>query len=238
MAKIAINGFGRIGRLFFRAAFNNPDLNIVAINDLGDKDNLLYLLKYDSVYGRYDPLAGGAEKINEVKFLQEKEPAKLPWKDLGIDIVIESTGVFESYAEAKVHLASGAKRVLISAPAKDEDGANGKTILMGVNEEDLKTCQISSNGSCTTNSAHSVIQVLQEKLGIKKAMLSTIHAVTATQNLVDGPTKGKDFRRGRCLQPPAQPHRLLGRLKICKVNLTVWRIECRWLPVRFPILLL
>src|SRR3990170_8616612 len=197
MAKIAINGFGRIGRLFFRAAFNNPDLNIVAINDLGDKDNLLYLLKYDSVDGRYDPLAGGAEKINEVKFLQEKEPAKLPWKDLDIDIVIESTGVFESYEKAKAHLDAGAKRVVMTAPAKDSDGDFGQTVLMGINEEKLKTCKISSNASCTTNAASPVIAVLSENPGIKKAVLNTVHAYTNTQTIVDSPVKGSDFRRGR-----------------------------------------
>ena len=197
ICKIAINGFGRIGRLFFRAAFNNPDLNIVAINDLGNKDNLLYLLKYDSVYGRYDSLAGGAEKINEVKFLQEKEPAKLPWKDLGIDIVIESTGVFETYEKSKAHLDAGAKRVVMTAPAKDADGELGKTVLVGVNEEDLKNCAISSNASCTTNAASPVFAILFENPGIKKAVLNTVHAYTATQSIVDSPVKGSDFRRGR-----------------------------------------
>ena len=201
ICKIAINGFGRIGRLFFRAAFNNPDLNIVAINDLGNKDNLLYLLKYDSVYGRYDPPAGGVEKINEVKFLQEKEPAKLPWKDLDIDIVIESTGVFETYEKSKDHLDAGAKRVVMTAPAKDADGdppaGGGKTILVGVNDGELKTCKISSNASCTTNAASPVIAILFENPGIKKAVLNTVHAYTATQSIVDSPVKGSDFRRGR-----------------------------------------
>ena len=211
--RVAINGFGRIGRLVFRLGFGDPDFEFVAVNDLGNAENLAYLLRHDSVYRDFNKVvelkleektigktvSRGRFTVagKQVLFLSEKDPANLPWKELKIDLVIESTGVFESYEEAKVHLAAGAKRVLISAPAKDEDGANGKTVLLGVNEDDLKTCQISSNGSCTTNSAHPVIQVLQEKLGIKKAMLSTIHAVTATQNLVDGPTKGKDFRRGR-----------------------------------------
>src|SRR5258708_505521 len=131
------------------------------------------------------------------KFLQEKDATKLPWSDLAVDIVIESTGVFESYEKASVHKQAGAKRVVITAPAKDEDSADAKTVLMGVNEEDLKTCSISSNGSCTTNSASPVMQILSEKLGIKKAFLNTTHGYTATQSLVDGPAKGTDFRRGR-----------------------------------------
>ena len=208
-ARVAINGFGRIGRLFFRQAFDMPDggsdLEIVAINDLGDVENLAYLLKYDTVYGRYGKavqadmangklIVGGAE----IKFLQVKDPTQLPWKDLNIDIVVESTGFFDSYAASKVHLAAGAKRVVITAPAKDDDGTDGQTVLMGVNEDNMKTCAITSNGSCTTNSASPVIQVLSENPGIIKAALSTVHAYTATQALVDGPIRGgHDFRKGR-----------------------------------------
>ena len=233
--RVAINGFGRIGRLMFRLGFSDPDFEFVAINDLGNAENLVYLLRHDSVYRKYSKevtLEAKEQQFSktqsssqlsmdgrQVIFLSEKEPLNLPWKELDVDLVVESTGVFESYEKAKVHLTAGAKRVLISAPAKDPDGkllvsngasedsstgseqvagqVIGKTVLMGVNEDDLKTCLISSNGSCTTNSAHPVIQVLQEKLGVKKAMLSTVHAVTSTQNIVDGPTKGKDFRRGR-----------------------------------------
>lgn len=211
--RVAINGFGRIGRLVFRLGFTDPDFEFVAANDLGNPDNMLYLLKYDSVYGKYKEeikLEKIPEQIGGIispaklivggkKFflLQEKDPLNLPWKDLGIDLVIESTGVFESFEKAKVHLQAGAKRVLISAPAKDEDGPEGKTVLVGVNEVDLRTCLVSSNGSCTTNAAHPVIQILHEKIGIKKAILSTVHGYTATQNLVDGPTKGEDMRRGR-----------------------------------------
>jgi glyceraldehyde 3-phosphate dehydrogenase len=122
----------------------------------------------------------------------------LPWKDMNIDVVVESTGLFESYAKAKVHLVAGAKRVVITAPAKDEDGPDGKTILMGVNEEGMKDCAITSNGSCTTNSASPVIQTLSENPGIMSAMLSTVHSYTATQGIVDGPVReGKDYRRGR-----------------------------------------
>jgi glyceraldehyde 3-phosphate dehydrogenase len=209
-ARVAINGFGRIGRLFFRQAFEASDLDIVAINDLGDVENLAYLLKYDSVYGRYGkdikaelpPATGGSGKLlvdgKEIAFLQIKDPSLLPWKDMQVDIVIESTGLFDEYAKAKVHIAAGAKRVVITAPAKDDDGPGGQTVLMGVNEEKAGTCQITSNGSCTTNSASPVIQVLSENPGIIKAALSTVHAYTATQALVDGPIRGgHDFRKGR-----------------------------------------
>src|SRR5581483_9663581 len=172
-ARVAINGFGRIGRLFFRQAFEASNLDIVAINDLGDVENLAYLLKYDTVYGRYGkeittvaPTGGGtgagsdAGKLivdgHEIAFLQVKDPTQLPWRDLQIDIVIESTGLFEDFAKTKVHLAAGAKRAVITAPAKDEDGPDGKTVLMGVNEGELTTCALTSNGSCTTNSASPV----------------------------------------------------------------------------------
>lgn len=203
--RIAINGFGRIGRLFFKAAYEVPDLEIVAINDLGDVENLAYLLKYDSVYGRYGKevkadLAGGKLVVGgtEVKFLQVKDPTALPWKDLGIDIVVESTGLFDSFEKSKVHLSAGAKRVVITAPAKDDDGPNGQTALVGVNEENMKMCPITSNGSCTTNSASPVMQILSENPGIIKATLSTVHAYTATQALVDGPIRGgTDYRKGR-----------------------------------------
>ena len=209
-ARVAINGFGRIGRLFFRQAFEMSDLDIVAINDLGDAENLAYLLKYDSVYGRYGkdvraemPATPGAPgKLivdgKEIAFIQVKDPALLPWKDMQVDIAIESTGLFDSYDKAKIHLAAGAKRVVITAPAKDDDGAAGQTVLMGVNVDAAKNCLITSNGSCTTNSASPVIKVLDEAIGIEKAMLSTVHAYTATQALVDGPIRGgHDFRKGR-----------------------------------------
>ncbi|HEY4523587.1 MAG TPA: type I glyceraldehyde-3-phosphate dehydrogenase [Candidatus Paceibacterota bacterium] len=202
--KVAINGFGRIGRIFFRQAFGTQGMDIVAINDLGDLENLAYLLKYDSVYRGYErqvtcDTRQGVLNVDgkEIKFLQEKDPTALPWGKLGIDIVVESTGIFEEYEKAKVHLTAGAKRVVITAPAKDNDGPDGKTVLMGVNEDEAKGVVLTSNGSCTTNAASPVIQILHETIGIAKASLSTTHAYTATQNLVDGPTKGKDFRRGR-----------------------------------------
>ncbi|MBI2278669.1 MAG: type I glyceraldehyde-3-phosphate dehydrogenase [Candidatus Brennerbacteria bacterium] len=200
--KIAINGFGRIGRLFFRLGFGAKEFEIVAINDLGDAANLSYLLRYDTVYGRYTREVKANQGVlvvagKRIKLLQEKDPAKLPWKKMKVDLVVEATGVFESYEKAKEHLAAGAKRVVITAPAKDEDGVEGKTVLVGVNEGELKKVILTSNGSCTTNAAAPVIAVMAEKPGIRKAVLNTVHGYTATQNLVDGPVKGKDFRRGR-----------------------------------------
>jgi len=205
--KIAINGFGRIGRLLFRQLYKNPEIEVVAINDLGSPENLAYLLQYDTVYRRWEVRGeklevGAKEKAlivdgKEIKFFQQKDPAQLPWKDLGVDVVVEATGVFESYEKAKVHLDAGAKRVLLTAPSKDEDGEIGKTVLLGVNEDRLGSCQISSNASCTTNAASPVMAILSENPGIEKAVLSTVHAYTATQNIVDGPVKGSDLRRGR-----------------------------------------
>ena len=216
--RIAINGFGRIGRLFFRQAFDNENMEVVAINDLGDLANLTYLLKYDTVYRQFPgevemkapstTLGTGGSLIidvKEIKYTQIKDAATLPWKDLNIDIVVESTGVFESYEKAKVHLDAGAKRVVITAPAKDADGDMGKTILNGINEKDFKVCKISSNGSCTTNAASPVAAIMAETVGIKKAALNTVHGYTATQNLVDGPTRGKDFRRGRAAAQNISP---------------------------------
>lgn len=204
MVRVAINGFGRIGRNFMRSAFGRSDFEIVAVNDLGSLDNLAYLLTYDSVYGRAPfevEMVEGGLKVGEkeVKFLSEREPAKLPWKDLNIDIVVESTGFFTKFGDAKQHMDAGAKRVVISAPAKDEpaeSGVRGATILMGVNHDQLATCDISSNASCTTNATSPVVAVLKEAIGIEKAILNTVHAYTATQSLVDGPAK-KDLRSGR-----------------------------------------
>jgi len=191
MVKIAINGFGRIGRLFFRQITQMPEFKVVAVNDLGSLENLEYLLKYDTVYRKFD------KGLQGIRFLQEKDPTLLPWKELGVDIVVESTGVFESYELSSLHLKAGAKRVVLTAPAKDEDTAIAKTVLVGVNDKEAKGCQITSNGSCTTNSVASVLEILRENPGIKKAVLNTVHGYTATQNLVDGPVKGKDVRRGR-----------------------------------------
>ncbi len=222
--RIAINGFGRIGRLFFRSAFGMPDFEIVAVNDLGDLENFVYLLKYDTVYGRYAKSVA-AKNGNlvvdgkEVKFLQVKDPAQLPWEDLKVDIAVESTGLFESYEKAKAHLSAGAKRVVLTAPAKDDDGPLGKTVLVGVNDDDLKTCSITSNGSCTTNSVSPVVEVLSENPGILKATLSTVHAYTATQNLVDGPVRGgKDYRRGRAAAQNITPSTTGAAIAVTRVT--------------------
>jgi glyceraldehyde 3-phosphate dehydrogenase len=199
MTKVAINGFGRIGRCFFRAAKKaKAEFEIVAINDLGSLENLAYLLKYDTVYGKYDgdiAVKDGQLVVDgaTVKFSQEKELPKLPWGALGIDIVVESTGVFTDPAKAKGHIDAGAKRVVISAPAK---GEGAETILIGANEEKFKACQISSNASCTTNAASPIVGILDAVVGIEKAILSTTHGYTASQSLVDGP-KEKDWREGR-----------------------------------------
>lgn len=201
--RIAINGAGRIGRAFYKLARQRDEIEIVAINDLGDIANIAYLLKYDTVYGKSDfeiEVKNGNLLIEgrEIKFLSEKDPSKLPWKDLNIDIVIESTGFFTTYAGSKAHLDAGAKRVVVTAPMKDDPipGIEGNTILMGVNEEKLQTCQISSNASCTTNAGSPLISILDEEIGIEKAVLNTVHGYTASQSLVDGPSK-KKFRNGR-----------------------------------------
>ncbi len=201
--KVAINGLGRIGRAFLRIAIKRPEIKIVAVNDLGEINNLAYLLKYDSAYGRFDQtveardgqlIVGGQAII----FRQEREPQNLPWRDLGVEVVVEATGVFETYEKAKLHIDAGAHKVVISAPVKGEPppGIGGATVLMGINEDRLATCQITSNASCTTNSASPVVEIMNQTIGIEKAMLSTVHGYTATQKLVDAPD-AKDYRRGR-----------------------------------------
>ena len=221
--RIAINGFGRIGRAFYKLARTRPEFEIVAVNDLGDLNNVAYLLKYDTAYGRanFDVTVvppGGAEEAGfiidgkKVVHVSEKEPIKLPWGRLGVDIVIESTGFYTSFEKAKVHLDAGAKRVVITAPVKGGSmegtvpngngciecapGVFGVTALVGINEKQLAHAQISSNASCTTNAASPVIQILHEAIGIEKAILNTVHGYTATQKLVDSPD-AKDWRRGR-----------------------------------------
>jgi glyceraldehyde 3-phosphate dehydrogenase len=203
--KVAINGFGRIGRSFFRLAHERHDLRIVAINDLGDLENLAYLLKHDSVYRDFNHKVSVDVKARKlivdnqrIDFLQEKDPIKLPWGKLGIDVVVESTGFFENFEGANGHIKAGAKRVVITSPAKDDDESMslGATVLLGINEKDMAKVKITSNGSCTTNAVAPVVAILSEKPGIKKAILNTTHAYTATQKIVDGPD-AKDWRRGR-----------------------------------------
>ncbi len=221
--KVAINGLGRIGRAFLKVAITNPDIKIVAANDLGDLENLAYLLRYDSAYGR-----SGLDVKNDngmlvvngqsIKFIQEKDPAKLPWAELGVDVVVESTGFFESYDKAKLHIDAGARKVVVSAPIKGEPvpGITGGTVLMGINDEMLTNCQISSNASCTTNSASPLIKILHDTIGIDKAVLNTIHAYTASQKLVDSPDAG-DFRRGRAAAQNIVPSTTGAAIAVTKV---------------------
>ena len=196
--KIGINGFGRIGRNAFKIAFERPDLEIVAVNDLTDTKTLAHLLKHDSNYGTYQYDVSSDEqniivKDQPIKVLSEKDPAKLPWKDLGVAVVIESTGLFTDPAKAKAHIEAGAKKVIISAPAK---GDEADTIVLGVNEDKIDTAgEVISNASCTTNSITPVMAILETNFGIEKAMMTTIHSYTASQVLLDGPAK--DIREAR-----------------------------------------
>jgi len=202
--RVGINGFGRIGRAFLRIAHKNPEIEIVAVNDLGDVHNLAYLLQYDTVYhnpGFSVAVSDDAKSLlidgTSVQFIQEKDPTLLPWGTLNVDVVVESTGLFTSYEKSQAHITAGAKKVVISAPAKGDTGsAQGETILMAVNEEKFGTCDITSNASCTTNAASPLIAILDESLGVEKAILNTVHGYTASQSIVDGPNK-KDFREGR-----------------------------------------
>lgn len=198
--RIAINGFGRIGRAAFKIALERRDVEIIAINDLTDPKVLAYLLQYDTVYGHYGKKVTSGNcfiTVNGKKFAAyaEKEPNKLPWKKLGIDVVLECTGFFTDAAGAKLHLKAGAKKVVISAPGKDDVE---HTYVFGteLTAQQGGHGQIMSNASCTTNSIGPVMQVLAKAFGIEKAMMSTIHAYTASQGLVDEPNR-KDLRQGR-----------------------------------------
>ena len=198
MTKVGINGFGRIGRLVFRAAIKRG-LDIVAINDLIEPDYMAYMLKYDTTHGRFDgtvEVKDGQLVVNgkTIRITAEKDPANLKWGDVGVDIVIESTGLFLTRADAEKHIAAGAKKVVFSAPAKDADIP---TYVMGVNHDKLTADQtIVSNASCTTNCLAPIAKVLNDNFGIVEGLMSTIHAVTATQKTVDGPS-AKDWRGGR-----------------------------------------
>ncbi len=197
-SRIAINGFGRIGRNAFKIAFARDDLEIVAINDLTDTKTLAYLLKHDSNYGTFEEKVEHDEQniiVNghKVRVLAEKDPALLPWKDMEVDVVIESTGRFTDKEGAEKHITAGAKRVVISGPTKS-DGVD--TIVLGANDDKLKgASHVISNASCTTNSLGAVMAILESEFGVEKAMLTTVHADTASQTLTDAPTK--DVREGR-----------------------------------------
>ena len=196
--KVGINGFGRIGRNVFRAALHDQNIDFVAVNDITDANTLAHLLKYDSVHGILKDEVNVKNDVievagREIKVLSVKDPASLPWKDLGVDIVIEATGLFRDKESAGKHLSAGAKKVIITAPAKGED----ITIVLGVNEQDYDDTKhhIISNASCTTNCLAPVVKVLHDTFGVEKGIMSTIHSYTADQVLLDGPHK--DFRRAR-----------------------------------------
>jgi glyceraldehyde 3-phosphate dehydrogenase len=197
MAKVAINGLGRIGRAAFKIILETPDLELVAVNDLVPVDNLAYLLKYDTVYGRYEKAVetDGENLIVDGKKYQvfnQRDPAQLPWGELGIDVVFECTGVFTRSEGLEKHLQAGAKFVVLSAPPKSEDIG---TVVHGVNTADGKSVRMVSCASCTTNSIAPVVEIMGRRIGIEKAIMTTIHAYTSTQAIVDGPNK--KFRRGR-----------------------------------------
>jgi glyceraldehyde 3-phosphate dehydrogenase len=198
MIKIAINGFGRIGRPSLKIAFANDNMEVVAVNDLGDLKTAAHLLKYDSSYGRYDKEVAIDEKNSEmiidgtrIKFLSEPDPEKLPWKELGVDVVLECSGAFEDKGKMEKHIKAGAKKVILSAPAKDDT----PVYLLGVNENEYKGEEIVSNGSCTTNCLAPMIKVLDDKFGVEKGFMTTTHSYTNDQRILDLPHK--DLRRAR-----------------------------------------
>ncbi|MFA6423394.1 MAG: type I glyceraldehyde-3-phosphate dehydrogenase [Patescibacteria group bacterium] len=195
--RLAINGFGRIGRSSFRVAFEKEDIEIVAINDLTENNMLAHLLKYDTAFGKFDhEVNADSENLyidgKAIPSMSIKDPRTLPWKDLNVDVVLECTGIFTKEEDAKMHLEAGAKKVLISAPAK----GNVDLIVLGTNDDKIADQQILSNASCTTNCITPVVSVIDEAIGIEKAMMTTIHSYTADQNLQDGPHED-DLRRAR-----------------------------------------
>lgn len=198
MVKVAINGFGRIGRNALKILLERRDVQVVAVNDITDANTLAHLLKHDSTYGIYDKKVSAGNKsliINtrEIPVYAEKDPSKLPWKKLGVDVVIESTGLFTKPEDARAHIKAGAKKVVISAPAK---GPGAKTIVLGVNEDQVSVeDDIISNASCTTNCIAPIMKVLEEELGVEKAMMTTVHSYTGSQKLLDAPAK--DLREAR-----------------------------------------
>lgn len=217
MIKLAINGFGRIGRAAFKIALENPNIEVAAINDLTDTKTLAHLLQYDTVYGKYKKEAGSnANSLmagdKEYPVFAQKDPTKLPWKDLGVDVVLECTGVFTDGEKAKTHIQAGAKKVIISAPAKDD---LTPTVLLGVSDLGAVKEDIISNASCTTNSIAPVADILNKKFGIKKALMTTIHSYTADQNLVDG--HNKDLRRARAAAQNIVPTSTGAAVAVAKV---------------------
>ena len=197
MIKVGINGFGRIGRMVFRASVGRDDIEIVAINDLLEVEYLAYMLKYDSVHGRFcgDVSTDNGKLIvngKEVRVTAETDPSKLAWGDAGVDVVVESTGIFLTSESAQGHIDAGAKKVVMSAPSKDDT----RMFVMGVNSDSYNGEQFVSNASCTTNCLAPLAKVLNDSFGIKRGLMTTVHAATATQKTVDGPSR-KDWRGGR-----------------------------------------
>ncbi|MFH1054681.1 MAG: type I glyceraldehyde-3-phosphate dehydrogenase [Candidatus Altiarchaeota archaeon] len=196
MVKVAINGFGRIGRLVLKAGINEKNIEFVAVNDLTEPKTLAYLLKYDSVHGKFpgDVKAGeGYIEVNgkKIQILAEKDPSKLPWGQLGVDVVVESTGRFTKVEDAQMHIKAGAKKVIISAPSKGD----APSVVIGVNSDKAKNVTVLDNASCTTNCLAPVIHVLEKEFGVEKGMMTTIHAYTNDQVILDFPHK--DLRRAR-----------------------------------------
>ncbi len=198
MVRVAINGFGRIGRMMLRAGINDPEIEWVAVNDLGDLSTMAHLFKWDSIHKKF----GGSVETKDgflivngkcIKHLSEKDPTKLPWKDMNVDVVVESTGLFTSKDKASMHISAGARKVLISAPAKEGDPV--ATVVIGVNNDKARGASVASNASCTTNSLAPVVDVLQKRFGIEHGFMTTIHSYTNDQNILDLPHK--DPRRAR-----------------------------------------
>ena len=221
--RVGINGFGRIGRAFLKLAWDHPEIEVVAVNDLGDVANMAYLLKYDTVYRKWDhDIKVDGQNIliddKKIQVLAVKDPTTLPWKDLNIDVVVESTGLFTTYDKANMHIKAGAKKVVISAPAKmgEDESIKGETIVLGINEDKFGVTDVTSNASCTTNAAGPLIAILHEAVGIEKAALNTIHAYTGTQAIVDGPSK-KDFRGGRAAAQNIVPSSTGAAIAVAKV---------------------
>jgi glyceraldehyde 3-phosphate dehydrogenase len=243
--KVGINGFGRIGRLVFRAAMEREDMEVVAINDLLDADYMAYMLRYDTVHGKFNGLIEVKENClivngNKIRVTMEKDPVNLKWDEVGVEYVVECTGLFLTQELAKAHLKAGAKRVVMSAPSKDDT----PMFVMGVNHLTYKGEAIVSNASCTTNCLAPLVKLIHEKFGLVEGLMTTVHATTATQKTVDGPSK-KDWRGGRSVLGniipsstgaakavtkviPALKDRLTGiSFRVPTVNVSVVDLTCR-----------
>lgn len=234
MLKVAINGFGRIGRNAFKIAFERRDMEIVAVNDLTDTKTLAHLLKHDSSYGTYERnVEYDDEHIivdgDAILVLSQTDPAKLPWQKLGIDVVIESTGLFTDPEKARAHITAGARKVVLSAPAK---GKGAKTVVLGVNEEIITPKDdIISNASCTTNCIAPVMRILEDNIGIEKAMMTTVHSYTASQKLQDAPAK--DLREARAAAENIVPT-TTGASKAAALTIPTLKGKFNGLSVRVP----